>query len=66
MAFIPRTHFSALLNTGHPDVDYSMSQASIISAVVEAIGKADLTDAGPLKDTLDTSTLYISNARAEC
>lgn len=50
---LARHAVAALLNAAHPDVDYPMTEAEIISAVNEVIGNADYTDAQTLKNTLD-------------
>ncbi|MFX1362825.1 MAG: hypothetical protein ACFE7A_05185 [Promethearchaeota archaeon] len=51
---LARHAVAALLNAAHPDIDYPLTEAEIISQVNEVIGNADHTDAEPLKDTLDS------------
>ncbi|MEM1582439.1 MAG: class I SAM-dependent methyltransferase [Candidatus Bathyarchaeia archaeon] len=48
---LARHAVAALLNAAHPDVDYPMTEAEIISAVNEVIGNADYTDAETLKNS---------------
>jgi len=51
---LARHAVAALLNAAHPDVTYPMTEQEIIDAVALAIGNADMTDAEPLKNMLDT------------
>ncbi|MBN1244237.1 hypothetical protein JXA31_01425 [Candidatus Bathyarchaeota archaeon] len=50
---LARHAVAALLNAAHPEVTYPMTEQEIIDAVAEAISNADMTDAEPLKNTLD-------------
>ncbi|MCW4035329.1 MAG: hypothetical protein NWF03_08205 [Candidatus Bathyarchaeota archaeon] len=50
---LARHAVAALLNALHPDVNYPMSAGDIINQVHDAISNTDLTDAHPLKNTLD-------------
>jgi hypothetical protein len=57
-AALGRHAVAALLNSAHPEVNYPLTQSEIIDSVYEAITNADLTDAGPLKNMLDTYNNY--------
>jgi len=51
---LARHAVAALLNAAHTDVTYPLTATEIINAVNQAIGNADMTDAEPLKNMLDT------------